>query len=96
MSSGGLTIELPPALADDVRAAAEARGISPEEFVREQIAFDIAVSGIDLDEDTAEDEEIATEFDRSGIAVDGEEVMAWLQSIGTGNELPRPRARKLK
>lgn len=94
MSTGALTISLPAPLADDVRAAAEARGLSPEEFVRQQIAFDIAA--YDIDDDAAEDEEIAAEFDRTGIALDGEEVMAWLQSVGTANELPRPSARKVK
>lgn len=35
-----LTITLPAPLADEVRAAAEARGVSPEEYVRQQLAFD--------------------------------------------------------
>lgn len=36
-----LTITLPTPLADDIRAAAEARGLTPEEFVRLHIAEDI-------------------------------------------------------
>ncbi len=37
-----LTISIPAPLADEVRAAAEARGLTPEEYVREQIADDLA------------------------------------------------------
>ena len=37
-----LTISLTGPLADDVRAAAEARGLTPEEYVREQLLDDVA------------------------------------------------------
>lgn len=37
-----LTISLTGPLADDVRAAAEARGLSPEEYIRELAADDAA------------------------------------------------------
>jgi len=37
-----LTISIPAPLADEVRAAAEARGLTPEEYIRELAADDIA------------------------------------------------------
>ena len=37
-----LTISIPAPLADEVRAAAEAQGLTPEEYVREQLADDVA------------------------------------------------------
>ena len=95
-----LTLSLTGPIADDVRAAAAARGLSPEEYVRLQLASDLAFDdhgmllGEDLD--VAEDEAIAADFDKHGIGVPGDEVLAWLASLGTGNELPRPRPRKLK
>jgi predicted transcriptional regulator len=98
--SADLTISLPGPLAADVRAAAEARGLSPEEYVRLQLAADLAFSDYGMllgeDLDVAEDEAIAADFDKHGIGVPGEEVIAWIESIGADNELPRPRPRKLK
>jgi len=96
MDDGALTISLPAPLADDVRSAAEARGISPEEFVRRQIAMDVALESEIADDDFAVDEAIAAEFDRTGVGVPGDEVVAWLKSLGTDHELPRPQPRKLK
>jgi hypothetical protein len=37
-----LTISIPAPLADEVRATAEARGLSPVDYVREQLADDLA------------------------------------------------------
>lgn len=37
-----LTISIPAPLADEVRAAAEARGLSPEEYVRALAADDVS------------------------------------------------------
>lgn len=42
MPADTLTISIPAPLADEVRAAAEARGLTPEEYVCEQIADDLA------------------------------------------------------
>ncbi len=89
-----LTISIPSPLAEDVRAAAEARGMTAEDFVLQQIAFDIAL-GAD-DDDYAEDEAISADYDRTGMAIPGEEMAAWLKSIGTDRELPRPVARRVK
>lgn len=42
MPADTLTISLTGPLLDEVRAAAAARGLTPEEYVREQIADDLA------------------------------------------------------
>lgn len=98
MSDDTLTISIPGPLADDVRAAAEARGLSPEEYVRQQLAFDMALYGDEPlgDADIAEDIAAAEEFDRTGMGVPGDEVIAWLRSLSTPHPLPRPQLRKLK
>ena len=50
-----LTISLTGPLADDVRAAAEARGLSPEEYIREldadDAAFEAEFNDLSWDED---------------------------------------------
>lgn len=92
-----LTITLPAPLADEVRAAAEARGVSPEEYVRQQLAFDIALDGDGIDDDDIEEDlAAAAEFERTGIGVPWEEVRAWMASWGTAAELPPPQPRKLR
>lgn len=57
MPADTLTVSIPAPLADEVRAAAEARGLTPEEYVRQQLAWDIAL-GLDPDEDLDWDEDI--------------------------------------
>jgi hypothetical protein len=42
MADGALNISLTGPLADEVRAAAEARGLTPEDYVREQLAESVA------------------------------------------------------
>jgi hypothetical protein len=56
MTTGALTISLSGPLADDVRAAAEARGVTPEEYVRQQLAFDLALGP---DDDVSWDDDLA-------------------------------------
>jgi hypothetical protein len=51
-----LTITLPAPLADEVRAAAEARGMTPDDYVREQLTEDIAFGAEPDDLDWEEDE----------------------------------------
>jgi hypothetical protein len=50
-----LTISIDGPLAEDVRAAAEARGLSPEEYVRKALAGSIAPSDPEDDPDWEED-----------------------------------------
>lgn len=97
--SSALTITLPAPLADDVRAAAEARGLSPEEYVRQQVAMGIAFGddpALLNDEGLEEDLAAVAEFERSGVGIPWEDVRDWLRSIGTDTELPRPTARKIR
>ena len=49
MPADTLTVSLPAPLAEDIRAAAEARGLTPEQYVRQQLA-----DGIALDAEAAE------------------------------------------
>ena len=44
MADGTLTVSLPSPLADEVRAAADARGISPEDYVRQAVVEDLSAS----------------------------------------------------
>ncbi|HVY86134.1 MAG TPA: hypothetical protein VG943_13450 [Caulobacterales bacterium] len=98
MPADTLTVSLPAPLADEVRAAAAARGLSPEEFVRLQVAYGVGLDDEDhaFADDIAEDEASAEHYDRTGIGVPGDKVIAWLRSLSTANPLPRPAPRKLK
>jgi predicted transcriptional regulator len=51
----------------------------------------IDVEGPDIEEDLRRLEE----FDRTGLAVPGDDVDAWIDSWGTANELPPTKPRKL-
>ena len=42
-----------------------------------------------------EDARAVAEFERTGEGVPGEEVIAWIESWGTENELPMPKPRKI-
>jgi hypothetical protein len=97
MPADTLTISLTGPLLDEVRAAAAARGLTPEEYVRRQLAWDIAL-GDDDEPDLGVEEDIAAfeDYQRTGMGIPGEEVEAWLRSLTTDNPLPRPRPRKLK
>lgn len=99
MSSSALTITLPAALAEDIRAAAEARGLSPEEYVRQQVAYGIALGDDPAflsEEGVEEDLAAVAEFERTGEAIPAEDVFAWLSSLHTDNPLPRPKPRKIR
>ncbi|HRE44963.1 MAG TPA: hypothetical protein PKY87_13475 [Terricaulis sp.] len=91
-----LTISLSGSLADDVRAAADARGLTPEDYVRQQLAWDIALGDDSDAQGTEEDEAALADYERTGMGIPGDEVQAWLNSLTTANPLPRPRPRKLK
>jgi hypothetical protein len=98
MPADTLTISLTGSLLDEVRAAAEARGLTPEEYVRQQLAWDIALGEDDAEPAFGVEEDIAAfeDYERTGMGIPGEEVEAWLRSLTTDNPLPRPRPRKLK
>jgi predicted transcriptional regulator len=48
------------------------------------------------DLDVEEDLRRVREFERTGEAIPGDEVKAWIESWGTENELPRPQPRKVR
>ncbi len=97
MPADTLTISLSGPLANDVRAAAKARGLSPEEYVRQQLAWDIALGDGDADQLGSEEDEAAlADFERTGTGVPWEEVRDWMKSWGAESELPRPQPRKLR
>lgn len=52
----------------------------------------IDINGPEIEEDIRRLEE----FERTGIGVPGDEVIAWIESWGTANELPPPRPRKIR
>jgi predicted transcriptional regulator len=52
----------------------------------------IEIEGPDVEEDLRR----LRKFEHTGIGVPGEEVMTWVSSWGTDNELPTPKPRKLK
>jgi hypothetical protein len=99
-------IEVDPATADLLEARARARGMSVAEFLA-----DIACSGEALPADLAdlrakgegpwspealdEDARRLAEFEHTRIGVPWDEVKAWMESWGTGNELSAPKPRKL-
>lgn len=88
-----LTISLTGPLADEVRAAAEARGLTPEEYVRMQLAFDICMGDdiADVDQPGVEEDRAAlSDFERTGMGIPWEEVRDWMSLWGTANERPRP------
>lgn len=50
MSADRLTVSLTGPLADDVRAAAEARGLTPDDYVRQRLALDIEADKVEYDD----------------------------------------------
>ena len=98
MPADAITISLTGPLADEVRAAAAARGLSAEEYARLQIAFGLGLDDEDfgLADDISEDEASADDYDRTGLGIPGDEVISWLRSLSSANPLPRPSLRKLK
>jgi|GEM_PF-5933951 len=86
MPADTLTISIPAPLADEVRAAAEARGLTPEEYVREQIAddlsFDAEYNDLSWDEDLRRLEE-------SGENIPAEQVFAEIRVRLEARAAPR-------
>lgn len=68
MPADTFTVSLPGPLADEVRAAAEARGLTPEDYIREQLADDAAFE--------AEYNDLSWEADLRRLEEPGENVAA--------------------
>jgi hypothetical protein len=100
------TIEVDEQTADVLEARAAARGLSVSDLIA-----DLAWTGETLPPDLqamcdngegpwsaealAEDARRLAEFERTREAVPWPDVKAWMQSWGTPDELPAPKARKL-
>jgi len=86
MSIDTLTISLTGPLAEEVRAAAEARGLTPEDYVRQQIADDLAFEAeyndLRWDEDLRRLEE-------PGADVPAEEIFAEIRTRLEARAAPR-------
>lgn len=81
-----LTISIPAPLADEVRAAAEARGLTPEEYIREQIADDLAFEA--EFNDLSWDEDLRR-LDEPGASIPAEEVFAEIRARLEARAAPR-------
>jgi predicted transcriptional regulator len=78
-----------------LRAMADERGQDMSIVLAEAVA--LLDSIIDIDgPDTEEDRRRFAEFERTGEAVALDDVKIWVESWGTGNELPRPAPKKIK
>src|SRR2546426_30254 len=95
MSTVRHTFELDVDTNERLLLLAAERGQDAASVVADAIA--LLASTVDIEEaDIAEDLRRLREFERTGEAVPLDEVKAWVESWGTGNELPRPRPRKLR
>jgi predicted transcriptional regulator len=95
MSTVRHTLELDVDTNERLLFLAAERGQDAARVVADAIA--LLASTVDIEElDVAEDLRRLREFERTGEAVPFDEVKAWVESWGTGNELPRPRPRKLR
>jgi predicted transcriptional regulator len=87
-------LDLDPVTDARLRELAAERGQEASTVVAEAISLldsVIDVEGPDVDEDVRR----LREFERTGEAVPGDEVMAWVESWGAANELPPPTPRKI-
>ena len=87
-------LELDPATDARLRELAAERGQETSTVVADAISLldsVIDIEGPDVEEDLRR----LREFERTGEAIPGEEVMAWVESWGTANELPPPKPRKI-
>jgi predicted transcriptional regulator len=92
-----LILHLDPDTEKRLAEAAAARGLTLEALALEAVqAWTEAEEFAAFESDTAADEAAIAEFERTGVAIAGEEVLAWLKSLATDNPLPKPEARKLR
>jgi hypothetical protein len=73
MPADTLNVSLTGPLVDEVRAAAKARDISVEDFVRLTLTANLLLNDVasPWDDDTAEDEAAFAEYERTGVAFPG-------------------------
>ncbi len=97
MPDDGLHIDLDAALAGDLRVAAEACGLSVDDYVRTVLQREAAVAAEALgwNRDVEADLAALRDFEETSMAIPWEEVEPWLESLATDDPLPRPKPRKL-
>jgi hypothetical protein len=98
-------IEVEAKTADALEAEAASRGISVSRLLDEWMSGDDVPSDLNVlreegrgpwaPEVLAEDARRLAEFDRTREGIPWSEVKAWMESWGTPQELPPPKARKL-
>ena len=86
MPADTLTISIPAPLAEEIRAAAEARGLTPEEYVREQLADDLAFEAEYSDLSWEED---LRRLEEPGESIPAEEVFAEIRARLEARTAPR-------
>ena len=88
-------LDLDPETDARIKAIASRTGQDAAAVVAEAVELldsVIDINGPDIEEDIRRLEE----FERTGMGVPGDEVMAWIKSWGTANPLPRPQPRKIR
>ena len=91
MVDGSLTIQIDHPLAARLAVAAAARGVAIDTFVRNALAGQLELDeGWNHDPDPAIDEAIADEAERTGDLVPAGDVVDWMRSWFTPDELPMP------
>lgn len=94
MNSVRRVLDLDPKTDARLRELAAERGQEASAVVADAIS--LLDSVIDIEgPDVEEDRRRLLEFERTREAIPGEEVMAWVESWGTANELPQPKPRKI-
>ena len=83
-------LDLDPATDARLTELSAQRGQGPSAVVAEAISLFGSVI-----EDVDEDHRRLREFERTGEAIPGDDMMAWVNSWGTANELPAPKPRKI-
>jgi predicted transcriptional regulator len=88
-------IEIDPDTDARLQEMAKERGQDVSAVLVEAVALLDSVVEID-DPDIEEDRRRLREFERTREAIPLHEIKAWVESWGTSNELPRPRARRVE
>ncbi len=92
MADDGFTVQIDDDLAEGVRAAAAARGVPVEVFVRDALTYLVSSEFEWSDDlDPAIDDQIADDAIRTGDTLPFEAVRPWLRSWGKADELPPPK-----
>ena len=95
MADDGFSVQIDEELAEELRAAAAALGVSVDIYVRDALAHRLHAD-VDWsdDADPRIDERIIDAAVRRGATIPWEEIRPWVESWGKPDELPPPRWRK--